>query len=893
LKTQTEQQVTSIKNQKNNRTSQVALNRFKSDVDQFDPNWVRYGIAAVYPHQGYGLGNNYYLMSSADRAKTNLNDGVTFLRRSVNQDRLYVPVGSSERLCYPDGNLASDQRIYGVNITVDSIVNLAVGDWMIVWQAGNYILGVVSSVGELQPSMTAGSRSTTSSDDGTSNQKFMRLRALNSAEKQVTQLNSAGTSTGFVTRQGVVPASFDFEGTATSMTSDNSFCFDTSKLNFQKIASPVSYYVDYQTSNGAAKAANNTYSLDNKYGEKIKMLVRSEYVNGVEERQYLAPIDEVGFFYDLMEDGLVAKDVGREKTSDGLLNLNVANPSQATSNFLSSFKIVAVKLLLNSKIKNENTEDSTQSSNIKVAFDPSLQQDLYQDRIQMTSSVTQNLNTLLKPTIGVVNETIGKPAYIVTGSQHEVMLPVSSVEIMPDGSMGSQSDGKIYVYDSEGCSVNPATGCNPSQTNSAIAFNLGANAKFFPNALQQIELSDGSRKIYVGGVTLDNSGTRPQRKPYLGVIDLQEGESLESKLGDTIPGAACNISNCSLYELSGVELPDLLDTANISVDPENEDSVLVAPMTKRLGQDSTAYVYRLEWNGSSFATSKFAHIPKVQEGKLITAISDKPINVDGESYYAVCLSKNLSHGCGGECLPPLAPANVNAKVYEVGLGSGGGGPMDDRDPSDRDTSTNLSPDQIYGEIQLIRANSGIVPGNNPITLSKHNYMCSSLQVDSNQNLIIGGRLTIQPKSYNDIKLAIQTARVPELLYLDEAVGADNALTKYADYFQVDPETFSSGSEMWIGWMTGVATVEFPDGTFGLVNGNKYRLAPGYMGNTSGTVKEFSNAGIATLSLSGMTDRVIASIETDPININNSFITASYASRTTKLPSILYTREIFC
>jgi Tfp pilus assembly protein PilV len=78
LKTQTEQQVTSIKNQKNNRTSQVALNRFKSDVDQFDPNWVRYGIAAVYPHQGYGLGNNYYLMSSADRAKTNLNDGVTF-----------------------------------------------------------------------------------------------------------------------------------------------------------------------------------------------------------------------------------------------------------------------------------------------------------------------------------------------------------------------------------------------------------------------------------------------------------------------------------------------------------------------------------------------------------------------------------------------------------------------------------------------------------------------------------------------------------------------------------------------------------------------------------------------------------------------------------------------
>ena len=86
-------------------------------------------------------------------------------------------------------------------------------------------------------------------------------------------------------------------------------------------------------------------------------------------------------------------------------------------------------------------------------------------------------------------------------------------------------------------------------------------------------------------------------------------------------------------------------------------------------------------------------------------------------------------------------------------------------------------------------------------------------------------------------------------------------------------------------MTGMSAVEFRDGTFGMVNGNKYRVGPGFMGNTSNGIREYSNAGISTLSLSGMGDRVIATIETNSSNINNSVITASYSPRLTELPSV--------
>lgn len=894
LQKQTNVQMTAIENQKNVSASKTALNRFKVDASKVDPNWARYGIASVYPHQGYGFNDNYYLMTTTNRKTISANDGITFLRRSTEQDRLYVPTGTAERLCYPTAALAGDQLIYNTEIQLDSINKLAVNDWMLVWQAGNYMLGVVASVRSANGAASASTRSTTTSMDsnggsGTGNLKYVRLRALTTKEKQATKMNGSGYSTGFVNKHGVVAASFDLDGNATTDTSDNSFCFTTSKMNFQKIDPPVSYFVDYQTSDGKLKGSNNTYKLDQKRGDKIKMLVRSEFVNGSEIRQYIAPIDQVAFFYDLMSDAGIARDVGREKSSAGLLNLNTNNAAQATANFLTSYKIVAVKMQLDSKTQDRNsTEDFMQSSNVKIAFDPTLQQDLYQDKLDVTSAATNNLNTLPKGTIGVANETIGKPLYLVTGNNREVVVPVSTVEVLPDGSMGPQSTGKIYIYNSSGCAINSSTNCEPSASGSTVSFYPGNNKTFFPSSISQINLADGSRKIIVGGVAM-SSGLEIKREPGIGVISLQQNQTLENKIDEGGQDSNCSITNCKWISLNNTtsELTGLMDTANIAIDPSNQNNIYIAPMTKKFGRDSQASVYKGTLTPTGMTVSKFANIARAEQGKVVSAISDKPIKIANVDYFAVCLTKNMSDSCGGECISDpekvVSPTLETTKPSDnVGTTRGSG-----------TTSTVLTTEQMYGEIQLVKNGSGIGAEELPIRVAMHNYSCSSLSVDDNQNLIIAGRLTVQPLAYSKIKDAvIKKINRTDMLYLDEAISGTGTSLVYADYFKVDPETYTNAAnQMYIGWITGMSAVQFPDGTFGMVNGNKYRKAGGASTSTngqtsnSGPITEYSNAGISTLSLSGMGDRVIATIETDPSNINQSIITASYAPRTSELPSI--------
>ena len=76
LQKQTNSQMTAIESQKNVNSSKTALNRFKVDASRADPNFGKFGIAFVYPHQGYGFNDNYYLMSTSNRQKVTLNDGV-------------------------------------------------------------------------------------------------------------------------------------------------------------------------------------------------------------------------------------------------------------------------------------------------------------------------------------------------------------------------------------------------------------------------------------------------------------------------------------------------------------------------------------------------------------------------------------------------------------------------------------------------------------------------------------------------------------------------------------------------------------------------------------------------------------------------------------------------
>ena len=908
LKNQTSQQMVTMEHQKNNRSSQVAMNRFKTDANMIDPNWVRYGVAPIYPHQGYGLGQNYYLLSSSQQtaAKT-INDGVTFLRRNPQSDRLYVPVTTSKRFCYPSNFISGeDQLLFNTNIALDSVSNLAVGDWMLAYQAGNYALGVISQITQAQTSpggnLSAARHKNTSSSALTSSAGTIRIRMPNSNELQATASNSLGQSTGFVTKAGVVAASYDYTGNLTSNADDNSFCFEASKVSLQKVASPVSYFVDYQTTDGQAKTASNTYQLDQKRGEKIKMLVRAEYVNGVQKREYISQVDEVGFTYDLLNDTSalmgaerIARNVGRVKNSQHLLSIGVSNPSQTTTNFLTSYRIVSVSMGMNAIVKNIGTAENEwkQYKTLKVALDPSLQEDLYRDENTVVSSVTDYLNTT-RSTSGVMNQQIGRPLYLLNGANSsEVIVPVSDFEVTSDGRMGSESAGALYVYDTEGCAVN-GDSCAPS-VKSSIKFTLG-EAKFFPNSVVQVESADGSRRILVGGVAMDFNGRGELvRKPSLAIITLDQNETLKNQLSENNPTSTCSIPNCDVKYIDRVNgIEDFVDTALLSVDPSNPDNLYVATMTKLGGEITKSSVFKGTWNGSDYSYSRFASVMGTEEGKLVTAISDRPIQIGTTKYLAVCTTKKISSSCGGDgCIDKFSPVPTETSL--AGSSS------------------------ALGEIKLLKQGDGTDVENSGIVIAKHNYRCSSLNVDNNQNIIVSGRLTSQPISFQSIKQAVANQRnssyIRSVLYLDEAVRVEGATTYYADYYQVDPSTYSNSSNIqYIGWLTGTSTVEFPDGTFGMVNGNKIRVPTGEVqncregrncaesddgnlvsadaGKTPGkgevpgaTYTEFSNAGISRVELAGMNDRVVATIETDPNNINNSVISATYSVRSTELPGV--------
>lgn len=963
LNSQTSKQVAEIQNQKADSVSQLAISRFKADASMIDPNWVRYGVAPIWPHQGYGLGQNFYLLSTEDRKlEPEVNDGVTFLRRVPQSDRLYVPVGDYSRLCSNGSPISSDKPLYNTDLTLDSVDGLNVGDWLLLYQAGHYALGVIASVNSEATSVSNVAASTsgaepsastptngpentngtqtpsglpTSNIDDTSRYTMdsgglvstsygsIRLRMPNAQEKQLTSTTTTGMSNGFVTKPGVVAASFDITAIATPEQEDDFYCFDSINSNFQKVA-PVSYYIDYRTSNGGTKTVTNSYMKDKSSNENIKMLVRSEYINGVEKREYLAPIDDLGFTYDLVNrtgtGDKIARDVGREKNTGYLQNLNVYDPTTQVSNFLTSYQIVAMKMSVGfmTKDKTNPSDDWRQSREVKVALDPSLQNDAYRSDMTIVSSLTDNLNMLARTATGNGssggNEQIGKPLYLNYGSSSnsEVVVPASTFQSTNEGLMDLSSKGALYVYNPQGCAVNPTNGCDPSANHSAITFNLGTDKRFFPNTVAQVTLDNGDRRIIVGGVAMtnkDDSGRAVvSRVPGIGVITLHPGETLASKLASSGGTPTCSISGCEWHQIDNVTDTAnyaLVDTAHIATDPSHTDTIYVATMTKQSGEASTSSVYKGIWNGTSYNYSRFAGVVGTEDGKIISAISDHPIKVGNETYLAVCLTKKMSSSCGGECVSGVIPEEINPNdpaPPNLGGGAGGSGGTPGRGndaggSSGGVTNSNTLADTL-GEIQLVRQGSGALsPG---ITLIRHNYRCSAINEDLNGNLIVSGRLTVQPIPYAAVKKAVEYSAIPaasdkqqllltnNVLYLDEAVSVENAQTIYADYYQVDPSTYEDprGDTQYIGWLTGTSTVEFADGTFGMVNGNKYRVATD-LNEAKEVVKatEYSNAGISKIELAGMNDRVVATIQTDPNNINNSIISATYAKRSNELPSV--------
>lgn len=920
LKSATKSQLSSVESQKANSLSQVALDRFKSDVSLIDYNWVRFGVASVYPHQGYEFGSNYYTDDTISQTEE-LNDGVTFLRRDPFSDRVYE-FSTQKRICYPEAPSATlDLSLFEDMMKLNSVEGLKKDDWVLIYQAGHYMLGVVKSVG------VAG----------------VKLREPNDLEKQQTSQNNAGKSNGYVIQPGVVMASLDYDGSATTTTEDDGFCFDSSTSRMQKIGSPVSYFVDYRTNDSKEKSLTNTYVLNDR-GEKEKMLVRTEYVGGEVEREYVSKIDSVGFMYDLLGEqnvngttGEIVRNVGRDKNSSELLDLS--HSVDESNQFQNTYRIIAMKINITVASQDQKTggQGWKQTKELKVAFDPSFSDESYQDSTTVVSSLTDTLTTLEGPSGVTLTEELGKPLYFVNGDSEEVIVPVSKFQVAADGTMGDQSSGEIYVYDKHGCSVNADSGCDPSENNSVIKFNLGTGVKFFPNTLVQTALADGTQRILVGGVGMQTVGSVISRKSVLGVIDVEPGTTLAEKLQNPVSGG-CNIAGCALQEIN-TSLPEtegLVDTANISVDTKNPGTIYISSVTKKEGESSPAKIYKGIWNGSIYSYSQFGEVPGTDQSRLVSSISDKMITIAGSQWLAACTTKKISESCDGPCLtkengavPPKSSFTVGASgaisMAELPFGggsmtvvgtsgsgstsgsssSGGSSGYTVPDFEDLGTMTGssmggssggssgtvTSEEDAYGAIVLVARDAANPDVLKKVQLRQHNYMCPSMGVDKSGNLIISGRLTAQPISYLEMQRAVtdsvfQAQIAQQIMYLDEIGNVDEENSYFADYYRVDPDTYEDPTNpQYIGWQTGASTVEFPDGTFGMVNANKFRLAAGFGLNTSGSAKEFSNAGIAQISLAGMQDRVVASIVTDPTNFNNSSITTTYALRSTDLPSV--------
>lgn len=899
LSKQTANQIASIQSVKESSSIQSAMNRFKLDVLMMDPNWSRYGVPPMFVHQGYSHGKNYYSSSTLSnvQAGISLMDGVTLLRRNPKSDRIYLPnTAVAENLCYNQTLGPGDQNIFASNIALDTTEGLAVGDWMLAYQAGSYVLGVITQIGSATSPTDDSSRKSNKNLNEGSTIPTIRLRSPNAAE------TATISSSGYVTKPGVVWASFDTSGSITSSTADNSICFQTSRVNFQKLGNPVSYYVDYLTTDGEAKKSTNAYKLDSK-GNKVNMLVRSEYKAGVEKREYISVVHDLGFTYDLMdtESSDSLRNIGRSLSTEGLIG--VLEPSSGSFvNFFPAYKIVAVKMSASVMTINPNnkTQEWKQNRELKVALDPSLKQGIYQDENTVVSSLTDSLDTLSNNHSGNGgSENIGKPLYLVNANgENEMLVPVSTLVLDGNGNMAGSSDGAIYVYNANGCAVNDSS-CAPT-SDSVIKFIAGNNTKFFPNTIAQVSLGNGQRRIIVGGIAITNAEGSVVRKPGFGYIDLSDSQTLTNALDNAQGGTdTCSIKNChwKTVETNTADLMNLTDSANISVNPNEPNEIYVAPMTKKVGKSSMSSVFRGVWSGSAYSFSKFADIQGTESSKVVTAISDKPVRILGTDYLAVCVSKSMDDTCNGECMTK-STSQTSVEVNQTVLQAQGVG---DHSEGDEEVSEGTgkgggSPVDVYGEIKLIKQGSGILEGQQGITIVKHNYRCSSLSVDSGNNLIVSGRLTIQPIPYQEIKAAAlkgTSDRANDILFLDEIASGSGSNAVYADYYQVDPQTYAAeATPQYIGWLTGVSAVEFSNGTFGILNGNKMKLAANYMENGTGATQEFSNAGISEVRLAGISDRVVASIETDPTNINKSVITATYVAQTSELPSVYIPGKFF-
>lgn len=884
LQNQNASSLNSIAFQAQNRAATTATERFRNDAMLVDPNWISLGVPVVFPHQGYGLDSNFYRDTTL-QSQGELNDGVTFLRRDSQKDS-FIEFSAGEfclGLTTSPTYDASHRQLFEDSMNVSSVFtdDLEVGDWVLVYQDRVMALAVVQSV------------STNS----------IEFRKPANPETLNVQMNSGKTS-GLVTEPGVFPTTVDIYGVADNRSDYH--CFNTDRATVQKIGNPVSYSIEYATNDGEIKNPSNVYVLGSD-NQKKKMLVRTEYTGTAVEREYLSQVDELHITYDLMAnvEGGVVTNQGRGQYEGYLLNINEDFTSPADVDFERVFYYTPDIISINMNLinKSPNPKDPTRvmvkKHSVKASFDSISGQNVVNEAISYESQKTNPLSFERIPT-DAYDENVGRPFMFFDEHVGGHLMMVPTWRMMTDGQAISPStgellddQGRITIFDNQGCAINGFNGSCEVSDRSSIVFEpqiVGQTqdslyaSKFFPTSVNVLENSGvaGYKVFLVGGVSvegefegggdpqnanLEGSGNEPvlTRKAGFATIMVPDGQSLPEFMDTNYLGSEwsgnsnCNMAGCQWFTTDEMDtagdpgdLDFMMDTANIAVSSTGE--MLAVPMTK-YDSNSSIGIYDIRFtpatNEHGFTVAqpmvtKTSEIADKASNRIVSAIAERTVVNELGEFLPICTSTALSV-CdeGGNCTSP------NPK-FKTGN------------------------EEDMGEIRLVKIkdeNGDPVYNDQGTVLAKHDYACSSMSVTENNDLLVSGRLGINKIAANDLKHIVGKpgAFDPGFLNLDEVALEHNGQTYYADGYRVDPSTYSDGSNdlQYIGWRGGVSTSTV-DGTLSMVTTNTVKIDDG-----QGGFAQIIDAGIHNIEMPTSDDRVVVSIQTDPININNTVITTAY------------------
>jgi|GEM_PF-2710494 len=891
IQSQTQNQTTELAHANKESISQSILNRFRTDVSKIDPNWQRLGIASVYPHPGFRFGENHYVSSPLFDVES-LSDAVTFLRKHDTKTDIY---NVSNNLRFPSGATDSGyEDLFGswINISGDQNINpLEINDWVVVYAAGKYMLGIVAEIkaGALEGDWVV--------QLGFPSSDFFMAKSELYAEA------------GFITQKGVIPTNIDYTGTKSFVAGEemgkgfDDFLEFRGQETYLQVVDPVSYELDWLTDDGLPKTTN-AYVLGAD-GEPESMVVRTTYGNNVVSREYLGKADSLGFTYDVLRakktngvdgvqghmDGEVIRGVGREQDTvvDGFVQFDENYIGLAYMNMVhAASNIVGVRMLISQKWK-QSGEPQELTAEAKVALDSVFADGRYQQNEHVDADLSDDLHRIseLAP-----QEQMGKPIYYKSYADDAAFIVTPVMDLSRSG-----EKGKLVFTHRNGCPAKESCALAESITERATQFDFVVEFgddqhQFFPSQVQEVTDANGHKSLVVGGLGLKDG----QRVPMMARVNLGD-RTMSEVLAPSVNGSGlCSIANCELHILDQQSLGQKIrDTAGGFFQQGNE--LYVSSLTKAASNEKYVRLFKTELKSDGIYadfSEVVLDVGETGQGRVITAVSNAPIHYKGEQYLPICLSRSIPCMDGMQyedntVAPPAEPSQVppaeddQASVIEASLIK----VLNFFNPIGECLAQGATPcdfkDQSDGKIMLYPL-SGT---GTPVEVAQHNYLCSSLQTVGT-NLLVSGKLVTQPLKGDYILDVIDGHKGPKKMYTDElasigfndpdniedgALYADGYLTLKSGFeedFEVEMDMMNQeenyGSS--ITWNTGTSITQFPDGSLGFALGNKNN-------DPNGTSDPVQNVITVDMSPGGMRDRVTSSINTALDNLSASIVTSSY------------------